>query len=141
MYCTWIDLGQVTTDLTELSQRADFFDWTPSDPEVITTFKLMNKPDKGDKEESKEAEGTLTIRLSNVDTAVHFHPRLVEPSVQADLARRKAQHNRRHLYLTDEAAEIADLKEASTGLQEQVSVLQGQVGEILSILKEGKESK
>ena len=65
--------------------------------------------------------------LSNTDPAFNHMGRLNERAVQDDLRRRKSQRKRRHVHLSDEAADIADLKD-------QVASLQGQVGQILRLV-------
>lgn len=121
-------LGEVVTDLTELSQRDDFWAWTPTDEAVESTFKLQERQN-AETGQCEESEGTITIRLSNDDQTSTIHPRISSPDLKLDLARRTAQHKRRHIYVTDEAADIAELKE-------QVGTLQEQVGEILTLLKD-----
>jgi hypothetical protein len=104
-------LGQVTTSLCELCGQTvgSFCEWGPDAPDEVRELTLMSRNADGT-DASDPTKGALQVSITNKDPyndRNHIHT----AEVKADVHRRRAAQHRRHIHLTDELADLAEVKE------------------------------
>ena len=114
-------LGQVETSLADICagvvEHGEFSEWGADAEDVKRDFKLMSKHKSRLGRKPQETKGTLQIVLTNRDPrGVHVH--FTTPAVQRDVERRRIAQHRRHLHVTDELADLAEVKSELKDMKE-----------------------